>query len=360
MKSALLFLSFLPAIVFSQITLSNSDFADGGDTVRMSTATDLTIDYTTTGASSTWDYSTLTPTGQELKEYNSMSSAPIFVNIVFGAFAASDYQATNYASSTAIPLGQIGGFLPVNITDVFQYSKNSADSITSVGFALAVDGNDIPFKSDTIETRYKFPLTFNDSYYSRGYSKLDMNPFYNGIWIQYRQRTSNVDGWGSITTPYGTFDAVRIDHFITETDSLYMDIAGGFWVELPIPDAHIYEWWTNGEKEPILRITTSLVLGNETVTDIEYRDNYLGLDAAVEELSLNFSIYPNPAENEIHLNDLPHHASYYIASIDGKVVQSGSVSSIENMIDISQLAKGTYELIISTKGVYKTSSFVKK
>ena len=67
-----------------------------------------------------------------------------------------------------------------------------------------IEGNEVPVKSDTIETRYKFPLQYGDAYSSRGYTHLDMNPFYNGIWVQYRQRSSLVDGWGSITTPRNT------------------------------------------------------------------------------------------------------------------------------------------------------------
>ena len=232
MKILIIIAILFPFIASSQITLNVADFSDGGDTVRMSNSTDLTIDFVTTGPNQNWDYSNLTADSQTLLDYQETSSMSFLAQVIFGTFAASDYQATNYISSTALPLDQIGGFLPVNITDVFQFSKNSADSITSIGMALSIDGNEVPFKSDTIETRYKLPLNYNDSYSSRGYTNLDMNPFYNGIWIQYKQRSSVVDGWGNIVTPYGSFDALRIDHFITETDSLFVDFVGGFWEAL--------------------------------------------------------------------------------------------------------------------------------
>ena len=222
----LFILCFLLVPVFSwgQITLTTADFANGGDTVRMSFTTDPTIDYSSTGANYTWDFSGLVAEEQVLRDFKDMGQASTLVNFMFGSFAATEYQATYFAESEAIPLDQIGGFLPVNISEVNMMTKNSADSITSVGFSVVVEGTEVPFKSDTIETRYKFPANYGDVYSSRGYSNMDLNPISNSIWRQHRLRNSNIDGWGTITTPLGTFDALRIRHDIQESDSLFFEI----------------------------------------------------------------------------------------------------------------------------------------
>lgn len=362
MKSLLLlFVTAIPVLTFSQITLTNSDFSDGGDTALVSLATDLTIDYASTGTNFTWDFSNLTHDSQEIKDYSDMSNISFLVNITFGAFAGANYQATNYASSSAIPLDQIGGFLPVNISDVVLFSKNSTSEINSVGYGVTVEGTEIPFKSDTIETRYELPLNYGDSYTSRGYSNLDMNPVYNGIWRQYRQRSSVVDGWGSITTPYGTFDALRIDHTITETDSIFIDAFGaGFWVELPIPDSHDYEWWTNGQKEPILKITVSNVLGNETVTAIEYRDIYRGADAGLAENELNIAVYPNPVMEALHIEGAKIGSSYSIVSAKGDVVAEGICDSNNTSVSVAHLEQGAYQVVVLSGVSLSTELFIKK
>lgn len=353
--------AFLPVLLFGQITLTVSDFSDGGDAVWMSTTNDLAIDYSSTGANYNWDFSDLVYQDQENRAYSDMSAATVLVNVVFGFFASADYQATNFISSTAIPLDQIGNFLPVNLSDVNQFSKNSVDAITSVGFTLVVEGNEVPFKSDTIETRYELPMNYGDSYSSRGYSNLDMNPFYNGIWRQHRKRTSNVDGWGSITTPFGTFDALRIDHFIEESDSIFLEVAGnGFWLPLPIPDSHEYEWWTNGEKEPILRITTSNIAGNETVTGIEYRDDYHGVDAGLNELEMSIQLFPNPTSNELHVRGVDIDAVYRIVSANGDQVDNGSLSGQETVIDVNHLAPGVYNFVVVSNNRVSTMNFIKK
>jgi len=353
-----LFLIF-PLFLFSQITLTEADFADANDTVRMSTTTDPSIDYSSTGANYVWDFSSLVAESQFLDDYYSMSNASTFVSFIFGGFAPAEYQASYFLPSSDIPLDQIGQILPVNITDVFQFTRKTADSITSVGFAVSIDGNEVPFKSDTIETRYKFPMNYGNIDSTRGYSNMNMNPIIDAAWIQYRQKTVEVDGWGSITTPYGTFDALRLKHFVTELDSLKIPIGGSsFWIPLPIPDSYIYEWWTSGEKDAVMRIETNVIGGNEIVTNIEYRDIYLGLDASIKELSnLNLNIYPNPTTDKIHIAGISEPFEYKIMSNSGQLVAAGHGNQA---IDVSELNDGNYNLwIISEKGSY-LSSFIKQ
>lgn len=357
----LLFGAFVfPVLAFSQITLNANDFANADDTVRMSITMDLTIDYSTTGANQTWDYSSLTPDSQELREFYSMANASAFVNFIFGIFAPSNYQATYFSPNNDLPLDQVSGFLPVPITDVFQFSKKNNDSITSIGFAISVDGNEVPFKSDTIESRYKYPLTFNDTYSSRGYTEMDLNPVADVIWLQYRQRETEVDGWGSITTPYGTFDAIRLRHTIDEIDSIRMDFFGTgtpMWIPIPVPTSYIYEWWTNGEKEPILRIETTSVFGNEIVSSIEYRDNYVDLTAGIEEYEVGLSVYPNPVSTVLKVDGISNSCSYQVISTEGKLISSGKTNGL---ISVESLVSGTYHLLIQTNSGQKQFSFIKK
>lgn len=346
---------------FGQITLTEVDFADGGDTVRMSTTTDNAIDYSSTGADYTWDFSNLVPQTQVLRDYSSMNGASILVNFIFGNFAPPSYQATNYTASDAIPVAQISNFLPVNISEVNQVSKNSASEINSIGFIVNVEGNEVPFKSDTIETRYTLPLNFGDVYTSRGYSNLDMNPIYNGIWRQYRQRHSNVDGWGTITTPYGTFDALRIRHLITETDSVFLELFGNpTWLPLPIPNAEIYEWWTTGQLEPILRIVVSDILGTQVVTGIEYRDNFLPQLASLEEKTISVNIYPNPVIAQLSIEGAPIGTSFTIISTDGKMVRSGVISSDNQLLSVEELTGGMYKIVFLHHGQLWSEQFIKK
>ena len=332
-------LLFAPLFSYSQITVDVNDFADGGDTVRFSATNNPGIDYSTTGANVTWDFSDLNAESQELTNFKDPSTAGPLVSFTFGTFADPEYQATNYYKATDIPLDMAGQFLPITINEVNQFARHTNNSASLVGLAINVEGNDIPVPSDTIETKYVFPLNYGDSYSSRGYTNLDMNPIFNLIWIQYRQRSSTVDGWGTVTTPYGSFDALRVKHEITELDSVFIDLTGTpMWIELPVPLSVEYEWLSKNELAPILSIRISLAGGNETVTQIKYKDIYLGLDASITENTLQLNIGPNPVEDDLFINGLEGNAPYQIVTLEGKVIRSGIVQD-ENLVSNAGISR---------------------
>ncbi|NRA13066.1 MAG: T9SS type A sorting domain-containing protein [Crocinitomicaceae bacterium] len=359
MRSLALIVAFLPFLGFGQIFLDQSDFANAGDTIRMSSATDAAIDFSSTGANWSWDYSSLIAESQDLRGFFDLSNASALVNIIYGTFAGPDHQASYFSANDDLPLDQLGGILPVNITNVFQFSKSSSSAITSVGIAMAVEGTEIPFKSDTIETRYELPLMYQNTYNSRGYTKMDLNPIQDIVWIQYRTRDSEVDGWGSVTTPYGTFEALRVKHTITELDSITMNIFGGpITIPLPIPDSYIYEWWADGQMEPVLRIETSNFGGTETVSGIEFRDDFDPALVGIIDKSIEVKVYPNPVIDELKVVGMEPGATYAIIDAVGSNVNKGVLNASES-IDVSALSNGTYSIVILSGGKLTQYSFIK-
>lgn len=359
-------IKYLPALLllftsysFSQITVTSSDFAGADDTVRMSLATDPTIDIVSTGANQNWDYSYLSVTDQNLVEYTGMSGVPVLVNLSYGPFAPVKYQASYYLPATNLPINQLSNFLPITIEDPRSYYRLTSDSMSVVGYTLTIQGNEAPFKADTIEKYYQFPLNYGDTYTGRGVTNVDFNPIYNGAWIQKRSRTSEVDGWGSITTPYGTFNAIRIKHTIEEQDSVLVDFMGtSSWFELPVPMNYVYEWWTNGEKDAILRVNTRDVAGSEVVSGIEFRDNYKSL-AAVESLDQNKGIvlYPVPASDQLFVDGIKDFTSYSIFDENGGLIKTGVY---QGGIDISDLLVSTYMIILKSDNGIQSQTFIKK
>ena len=341
--------ALLPTIICAQITLEVSDFADGGDTVRVSNTDDFSLDYASTGDNYTWDFSSLVAESQTLKDYQSMDNASAIPSFTFGAFADEAYQATNFAETVDIPLDAAGEFLPISIDVINQFSRNTANGITSVGLSIGISGTEIPVTSDTIETRYAFPMNYDDSFTSNGYSYLDLNPIYNAIWIQYRTRNTEVDGYGSITTPYGTFDVLRIRHEIIESDSVFIDLfEGAEWYELPVPVRYEYEWITKNEKEPILKVVTRLeASGEEAVISVNYKDNFLDLNAGIEETQNSIQIGPNPVINSLVVQGISGSFDYQVIGMYGEVLQKGTQHN-DNAIDLNKINPGTYLIVIDT------------
>jgi hypothetical protein len=359
MKKLLLLSGLISTVTFAQSTLTESHFPTVNEDFIMSVAIDPTIDFLSTGANYTWDFSGLNSSSQRTISTNPISQAGQLSNFFFGPFAPTPYRADYFASTTDIPLAQLTAQLPVTIDDVSLFTNNTSAAITSIGYELVFNGQGIPAKSDTIESRYVLPLTFGDSYQSRGYTRLNLNPIYDAEWKQYRTRSTQVDGWGSITTPFGTFDALRIHHTITELDSIYISLAGnGFWLPLDVPEAHEYEWRSTADKEAILRIRTNVIFGTEAVTGIEYRDNYLALNE-FSDIALRLS--PNPSSDELVITTESALKNWMIVSTNGTVVSSGSFSVANSpSIDVRPLTAGTYTLIVQSELGVHSASFVKQ
>lgn len=276
MKHTLLCILGFSGLLRSQIVLHSTDMPAVHDTLRISHAEpDQTLDFLSTGANYAWDFSGLQSTGQQLNTYKSLAGAPLLIQFIYGSFALPAYQTSYYQTATDLPVAELGSLLPVALEDINQFSRSTSDSLTLVGYSMVVSGQELPVKSDTIETKYRFPLHFEDSFSSRGYTQLDMNPIYNAKWRQHRLRQTIADGWGQLITPYGSFDVLRIHHKIFETDSFYVVLNNlGFWIPIAVPEVNIYEWRAAGEGEPILQISTARLTDQEAITAISYRGSF--------------------------------------------------------------------------------------
>jgi len=343
----------------AQPVLNQANFSGANEAYVYSTATDPQIDYSSTGGNFTWDFSYLVPDGQTGFNNRPMSQASALSNIFFGPFAYQQYQASYFAKTTDIPIDQLTAALPITIDEISRFTKNASGAITSVGYEFVISGQGIAAKSDTIETRYALPLEYGDTYNSRGYTKLDMNPIYDAQWLQHRYRESAVDGYGTVITPWGTFTALRVHHRIEEVDSFYVNYNGsGFWIPIPVPESHEYEWRSVDDKEPVMLVKTSVVLGQEVVTAINYRDDYNAL--GLEEESILLNVFPNPTTDLIQVQSDSELLSWNLIDTKGRIVMNGAANGTSVSISVKDIESGNYVVLIETQNGYKSVNITKK
>lgn len=359
MKKWLLLSLGFSSLCFSQITIPKTSLPASGDTLRVATAAvDQAMDYTSTGANYVWDFSNLEFNGQRLNEYKPISQAGSLIQFSFGTFTAPKYQASYFVSANINAFNNLPAQLPITIEDICQMNRVVTDSMTQVGYKMTINGQEVPAKSDTIETKYRLPIAYGNTHTSRGYTKLDLNPIYDGIWIQHRKRVTEVDGWGEITTPYGSFPVLRIHHTITESDSFYVSFNGfNFWLPIPVPLSHEYEWRAIGEKEPILLVKTSVTQGAENITAVEYKSNYV---AGIEEHKIQLALYPNPVQDILYMESETIFNRFNILTTDGKVIESGKMEQVnQSFVDVSKLDSGVYLIQLESDSGIITKTFVK-
>jgi hypothetical protein len=309
------------------------------------------MDATLTGADYTWDYSQLAMTSQTVDTFLSISSTPFPLNLFF---LASSNQATYSATSNLNAIG-----IPVNGT--YNFFNNSSGTFSQRGIGLVLSAGAAPISFSSPDVVYKFPLHYNNLDSSTSGYTISNIPGLTGIFYGVtKTRINKVDGWGTLTTPYGTFPVLRMQSVIHEHDSIVLDtLLPGFGINLP--EQIEYKWLGAGEKIPLLQINTTLGLP----TSIVYRDSLRSL-INVPEISsptFNFEVFPNPASSQIAVTYSLKQSSdirFEIISTDGKVIFSENYlkqptgEHIQVIQPKQSLSSGNYFLRMTIDG--KTTS----
>jgi pimeloyl-ACP methyl ester carboxylesterase len=127
-----------------------------------------------------------------------------------------------------------------------------------------------------------------------------------------------------------------------------------------------YQWYVNGQimvgetNDTILipmdfggTFTVSVMSANGCDTS-----NFITLQGSVDEAQLNFSLYPNPTNDMLHVEFQKQLLGHFeILDISGRTLTKEAVNSNQLKIDCSNLLKGSYLLKIYENGRYTTKKF---
>lgn len=241
----------------AQITITRNDMPSIRDTARYST-TNNNIDITTTGPNVTWDFSNLVINGQGIDSFRSILSVnPLYVL----SFNILDYAIRNDVFPAIAQL---------QISNQYSFYKKTNSYVEIEGFGAEFNGIPLPAAYDVADKVYQFPLS---------YGRKDTTPYELTISIpslgtlhMVGRRFNNVDGWGTVITPYGSFPCLRLRSYQQETDSFTIDALG---TTIGIPNNKItYQWLANGQKIPVVEVTGNDQFGFYTVTRRRFRDGF--------------------------------------------------------------------------------------
>lgn len=333
-----LILSFFAYNLFSQISIGQNDMPNTNDTIRLSTTTILNYNSTETGADYVWDFTYLTPTVQRVDTFVSLLSTPLTYNVVFNNFLDPN-RATIAAQNPNSP----SLIQQVQVTESYDFFKEASGYFSKVGFGAKINSVPTPVKYDVPERYYSFPLTYQTTDSSTSFYGFTV-PGY-GYYGQTITRKNEADGWGTISTPFGTFDAIRVKSTINLRDTIYYDTYS-FGTSINRPTEYEYKWLANNMGIPILKITER----NFTYS-IEYQDSLRSTilsNKLINNKNLEIGIYPNPTTKVLNL-DLPENFDGYaeIYSVNMQKLFSRTVSSANKSLDLN-LENGTYFIKITS------------
>ncbi len=356
-KNSLVFLfTALFAVILhaqSPISLSNSNLPGSGDTLRYSVANPASVgNYTQTGTNFTWNFSNLVPISQGLREYKLALQT---------AYAFYFLSLNEYGELIDDTLG--AG--PLTITNFYNFYKKQTTPVN----AYVVDGAGMTFSSIPVPSYYSdkdelyhFPLTYpkyDSTTFKFSTSSSTLIPI---RYIKTGYRVTKVDGWGSITTPYGTANCLRLVTTQYSQDTIKNNL-------IPFPlgfanNQRSYQWLTTTSKIPFLEINGSLVGNNFTITQVRYRDIYRVITGMNEQENNDLlqGFYPNPVNHDLSLT-LAEPSKIQIFDLSGR-----SVLNFENQVNmngkvvlnVSDLPQGVYHVTISSSERTSNFKFIKQ
>lgn len=170
------------------------------------------------------------------------------------------------------------------ITQVYNLYKKDQSGLYRNAIGARFANIPIVAQFNSPDRVYQFPMRYGDSTTSvSSYSiKLDTIPGtginFSFAYTHAQTRSNYVDGWGTLVTPYATYDSVlKHRSVIHNRDSVTVlgntITLGTFLPNELIPDTIIeYSWFSRDEGVPVLKVTAWRIGGNEIYQSAEFRD----------------------------------------------------------------------------------------
>lgn len=354
MKKITFLLSLFIAVnAFGQISIISSDMPSAGDTLRSSIAFNVDeFDFSRTGPDYNWNFSTLIPIEQRIDSFITVTETPV---TFWPFFLTSANLVTKFNPASLLP------GLPS--AEAYRFLQNTNNSYTDAGYGIIFEGTPLPLKFADADEIYQFPMTYGQSY--SGEAGLEIGLPDVGYLMIERSRENEIDGWGSITTPFGTFEVLRYRSEVDEYDSLFIQEGG---IGQAIQRNYIeYHWLAKESGIPLLQVTVDDQLGTTAIYRDSARFITVGLNPQLAEQA-KLRVYPNPANRVFtisHQANSATRAELFIYDLQGMLAANRTISlqSGENLIQLSvnenNLKSGIYTIqLVADNQLYHTKMVV--
>lgn len=323
---------------YSQITITQNDLPTVNDTIYYKLGIISNFDPNLTGSNITWDFSHLSFYNQRTDTIIPVTSTPIVYNIIF------NFTIANLAFINQTPPSMGVG---LTVSDYYDFYKKSSSYYRKAGFGATINGIQTPVKYDNPELYFKLPLTYGTTDSSVSSYGLTI-PSY-GYYGQTISRKHIADGWGTLITPFGSYNAIRVKETLNITDTIFSESMNfGYVIHRPV--SYEYYWLANGMKGYVAKITQN---GPSNVIEVRYEPQLEVNSKILAEIQ----VYPNPAVHELFIDNLPQGVkNIKIINSWGMVVYNMNINQNNKRIKVDNLQDGIYILKIQ----YHNGIFSKK
>ncbi len=320
-----LLMCFFSTFTFSQITITQNHLPTVNDTIHYKSGVFNNFDPNATGNNYTWDFSNIIANNSRADTIIPVTQTPIVYNVVFNVFIANQA----YINQTPPSMG-----IGFEVSDYYDFYKKATNYYRKAGFGATINGVQTPVKYDHPELYFKLPLTYGTS--DSSISKYGLPIPGYGYFGQTIKRQHIADGWGTLITPYGTFEAIRVKHIIDIQDTIFSESLN-FGYTITRPTSYEYYWLTNSN----IRAYAAKVYRNGMFYTVDF---YYNPATSIKNIQPSSCIvYPNPAsEKLIVLSPSEKDKQLIIYDSFGKIIYETNIHTVTTEIDIRGLKPGIY------------------
>ncbi|MBU0486429.1 MAG: carboxypeptidase regulatory-like domain-containing protein [Bacteroidetes bacterium] len=254
--------------VFSQINLTGDDMPKSGTAYIVDYTEAPTISLGTPGsAPQNWDFTGLVSNYPKFAIYS--PTAP------YQAYAGTFPTSNEYTYGPAIMFaGLIGGQLTDPSAWGYMFWQSDSTGMRSVGFRADYGIGDTNITiMNAGELLMGAPASYDSVFTNNCRYVLNTRTSpVDSIYIHNISKTLTVDAFGSLTTPYGTYDVLRVHEFLVQVDTVMAKYNGVpvYSMEFSRDTSNNYYFWTNGPGYPLAIVFTdnnSNILRAEILAD---------------------------------------------------------------------------------------------
>jgi len=239
--------------IYGQISILGSDLPTHGKGFIVNVDSTTAISITApSNATQTWSFLNLQNQSVKYAAYSQNNSyAPHYSN-----FTNANIYTFGYSSMYAT----LAGGLPLSATyKGYTYLKSDNTGLEIVGFCNDNLFNNTAVVENPTEVLIKTPFSYDSTY--SGTTKwsynFNQNPAdYDTVFSSSMKKTLISDAFGYITTPYGTFEVIRIHENVITADSTFIQYLGVTYIStlLKADTINNYYFWAKDKGFPIAKI----------------------------------------------------------------------------------------------------------
>jgi hypothetical protein len=326
---------------YSQITITQSDFPMVDYTGITGNDTSTAIGTGSAGASQTWDFSAFVPATIDTAFLTATTFAgnPLFPSATFSSCASvSGFNICSY------------GFINTTGLYLVGVEQNGTFGSTTMHSIVSMEPNNQVIS---------FPFTYTNTH-ATAYTQHQLSVFTpaspsDSTKATYHRTVDQVcDGWGTLITPYGTYNAIRVQQIQSNIDTSYTHMSGTWTVSSSTPLKYdtSYTWYANG-------IGSVATISGKAPYRYSFYKASLTTGIA-SNAGDNISVYPNPVTETLFIDNVTTGTDLCLFDISGRMFYHTTANDKGYLLDMRPYQQGLYLLQMTDVSGYRTTRRIVK